>query len=122
MTLKEHLGKNFYFKRLVDLDLVLPPDLIPKVYKKQPEALVEAEQWIDKYGMLILYLKGLIRKDEYVYMENGQVFVNTIVKPNMQELKDIAKICGETQYREVIKMTSHKKIVEYLQDFYCILK
>lgn len=122
MNLKDYLGKNFYFKRLVDPVLVLPPDLIPKINKKQKKALREAEEWILKYGSMILYLKGLIRKDEFVYMEENHVFVNTIIKPTMQELIDISKICGEEQYQTVIKMTSHKKIVEYLQNYYCIIK
>jgi hypothetical protein len=102
--------------------LILPPDLIPKVNKKQKRAMKEAEAWVLKYGSTILYLKGLIRKDEFVYMEENHVFVNTIIKPTMQELIDIAKICGEEQFQTVIKMTSHKKIVEYLRPFYCIIK
>ena len=122
MNLKDYLGKNFYFKRLVDPVLVLPPDLIPKINKKQKKALREAEEWVLKYGSMILYLKGLIRKDEFVYMEENHVFVNTIIKPTMQELIDISKICGEEQFQTVIKMTSHKKIVEYLQKYYCIIK
>lgn len=122
MNLKDYLGKNFYFKRLVDPVLVLPPDLIPKINKKQKKALREAEEWVLKYGSIILYLKGLIRKDEFVYMEENHVFVNTIIKPTMQELIDISKICGEEQFQTVIKMTSHKKIVEYLQKYYCIIK
>jgi hypothetical protein len=101
---------------------VLPPDLIPKINKKQKKALREAEEWVLKYGSIILYLKGLIRKDEFVYMEENHVFVNTIIKPTMQELIDISKICGEEQFQTVIKMTSHKKIVEYLQKYYCIIK
>ncbi len=122
MNLKESLGKNFYFKRLVDPYLVLPPDLIPKVNKKQKKALAEADLWVNKYGTMLLYLKGLIRKDEFVYMEGEHIFVNTIIRPTMQELIDISKICGEEHFKAVIKMTSHKKIVEYLQSYYCILK
>lgn len=122
MNLKDYLGNNFYFKRWIDPVLVLPPDLIPKVNKKQKRAMVEAEAWILKYGSTILYLKGLIRKDEFVYMEENHVFVNTIIKPTMQELIDIAKICGEEQFQTVIKMTSHKKIIEYLRQYYCIIK
>jgi hypothetical protein len=122
MNLKDYLGKNFYFKRWIDPVLVLPPDLIPKVNKKQKKAMKEAEAWILKYGSTILYLKGLIRKDEFVYMEENHVFVNTIIKPTRQELIDIAKICGEEQFQTVIKMTSHKKIVEYLRQYYCIIK
>lgn len=122
MNLKDYLGNNFYFKRWIDPVLVLPPDLIPKVNKKQKRAMREAEAWVLKYGSTILYLKGLIRKDEFVYMEENHVFVNTIIKPTMQELIDIAKICGEEQFQTVIKMTSHKKIVEYLRPFYCIIK
>ncbi len=122
MNLKDYLGNNFYFKRWIDPVLVLPPDLIPKVNKKQKRAMKEAESWVLKYGSTILYLKGLIRKDEFVYMEENHVFVNTIIKPTMQELIDIAKICGEEQFQTVIKMTSHKKIVEYLRQYYCIIK
>lgn len=122
MNLKDYLGNNFYFKRWIDPVLVLPPDLIPKVNKKQKRAMREAEAWVLKYGSTILYLKGLIRKDEFVYMEENHVFVNTIIKPTMQELIDIAKICGDEQFQTVIKMTSHKKIVEYLRPFYCIIK
>ena len=122
MNLKDYLGNNFYFKRWIDPVLVLPPALIPKVNKKQKRAMKEAEAWVLKYGSTILYLKGLIRKDEFVYMEENHVFVNMIIKPTMQELIDIAKICGEEQFQTVIKMTSHKKIVEYLRPFYCIIK
>jgi len=122
MNLKDYLGNNFYFKRWIDPVLVLPPDLIPKVNKKQKRAMREAEAWVLKYGSTILYLKGLIRKDEFVYMEENHVFVNTIIKPTMQELIDIAKICGDEEFQTVIKMTSHKKIVEYLRPFYCIIK
>jgi hypothetical protein len=122
MNLKDYLGSNFYFKRWVDPVLILPPDLIPKVNKKQKRALKEAEEWVLKYGNIILYLKGLIRKDEFVYMEDNHVYVNTLIKPSMQELIDIAKICGEDQFQAVIKMNSHKKIVQYLQQFYCMIK
>lgn len=122
MNLKEKLGETFYFKRMVsNVEWVLPRDLVQKVNLKEPQALTEAQEWVSKYGLIILFARGLIRGDEYVYFEDGNVFVNTINLPSLGEVHQIARLYGENHLVAVKKIRGLKKKIFYLKNLHCII-
>lgn len=121
MKKRERSGGNSILNKQVPPEGIIPPDLLKKLYMKDMSCISECQEWVDKYGLTILFARGIAKGWENVYMDNqGVIWIHDESQtnyPSVKELRKEASKYGLEALQEVICLGSNKKkILNFLEN------
>lgn len=84
--MRENLGE-LTWRKISPLGL-LPKKLVPRFLRKEPDAISEAKEWVEKYGHIILFTQQKSKGWEKVWVtDEGDIYMND--EENNPTLKEI---------------------------------
>jgi len=121
MKKRERSGGNSILNKQVPPEGIIPPDLLKKLYTKDSSCIAECQEWVNKYGLTILFARGLAKGWENVYMDKqGVIWIHDESQtnyPSVKELRKEASKYGLEALHEVISLgTNKKKILDFLEN------
>ena len=76
------------YKCKVKPSCVLPPDLIKGFYNRDPEALKDAESWVKRNGLIILFTNHRAYGQEEVWLDpDGHIYIGWTQLPRKESLR-----------------------------------
>ena len=121
MKKKQRSGGNSILCKRILPEGVIPPDLLVKLYKKDITCISECQEWVKKYGLTILFARGIAKGWEDVYMDDsGEIWIydeSQTNYPSVKELRKEASKYGLEVLQEVICLgRNKKKILDFLEN------
>jgi hypothetical protein len=121
MKKRERNGGNSILNKQVPPEGIIPPDLLKKLYMKDNSCITECQEWVDKYGLTILFARGIAKGWENVFMDNqGVIWIydeSQTNYPTVKELRKEASKYGLEVLQEVICLGKNKKkILNFLEN------
>ena len=93
----------------------LPKKLVKRFLQKDPEAISEAKEWIDKYGLIILFTQKKAKGWEKVWVtDSGEIYMDDIEHPPSEDEIDIR--LRKVDAPEEIYSKSMEKKLRYLKE------
>lgn len=95
---------------------VLPKALVPSFLRGEKEAISKASEWIEKYGLIILFTQGKAKGWEEVWVsEEGVIYMND---PDYEPTDfEIEIRLRKVDAPEAIFSETKKKKLEYLKKY-----
>jgi len=121
MKKRDRSGGNSILHKQIPHEGIIPPDLLKKLYMKDMSCIAECQEWVDKYGLTILFARGIAKGWENVYMDNqGVIWIydeSQTNYPSVKELRKEASKYGLDVLHEVICLgRNKKKILDFLEN------
>ena len=93
----------------------LPKKLVPRFLRKEPEAIEEAKEWIDKYGHIILFTQQKSKGWEKVWVtDEGEIYMDD--EENEPTLKELDQRLRNVEAPDELYGESIEKKLSYLKE------